>query len=579
MAVALVGAALGLLTAVLYSRALVDYLAWMWPDRAVRSLLHPHATPASMGWGVLGTLLAAAVTIWWVARSLSRLPPRALLAGQTSQESQPGVARASSWLQVVTLAALLAGAGLLVSGFFVPGHEAQAGTFFGAGMLFLTAGLCGVRLWMRRERGGLVEGSGWLGLARLGTRNAARHPGRSLLAVGLLASAVFLIVAVESFRRTAKEVGRETASEGGVKAPDGGFALMAETDLPLYRDPNTGPGRKELLDRLRARLTEAGTPSGEAAEKVSRADDLLKDTRIVAFRLRAGDDASCLNLYQPRNPRVLGASTAFLRNGGFLFDDTLAKTPEEKDNPWLILLRDEGLPAFGEKNTVQWMLKRGLGGTYPVADERGEEQQLLIAGLLQDSVFQSSLIVSEDHFKRLYPGHEGYNFFLIAPPRGREAEARRLLERALADHGVEVTSTKDRLEAYLAVENTYLSTFQALGGLGLVLGSLGLSVVLLRAVWERRAELALLRALGYSRLALGWLVLAENASLLLLGLLIGAASALLSILPQLARGEGSVPWLNLSFLFAGVLAAALTASAVATALTLRAPIVPALRRE
>jgi len=34
----------------------------------------------------------------------------------------------------------------------------------------------------------------------------------------------------------------------------------------------------------------------------------------------------------------------------------------------------------------------------------------------------------------------------------------------------------------LEVENTYLATFQALGGLGLLLGALGLAVVLLRSV-------------------------------------------------------------------------------------------------
>ena len=50
------------------------------------------------------------------------------------------------------------------------------------------------------------------------------------------------------------------------------------------------------------------------------------------------------------------------------------------------------------------------------------------------------------------------------------------------------------MAAYLAVENTYLATFQALGGLGLLLGALGLAVVLLRSVWERRGELALLRS-------------------------------------------------------------------------------------
>ena len=89
-------------------------------------------------------------------------------------------------------------------------------------MLFLTAGLCGVRLWMRRMRGSLVEGAGWASLARLGVRNSARHPARSLLAVGLLASAVFLIVAVESFRPRPHE------GSGDGKAPHGRVAQMGE---------------------------------------------------------------------------------------------------------------------------------------------------------------------------------------------------------------------------------------------------------------------------------------------------------------------------------------------------------------
>src|SRR5262249_4398592 len=184
------------------------------------------------------------------------------------------------------------------------------------------------------------------------------------------------------------------------------------------------------------------------------------------------------------------------------------QTAEEGVNPWLILRRDgPDVPAFGENNTVVWMLRKGLGGVQPVADGRGAEHALRIDGLLRDSVFQSGLLVAERRFLALYPEEQGYTFFLIDAPRGREREVKEILETALAERGFEVTPTAQRLAAYLAVENTYLSTFQALGGLGLVLGSLGLAVVLLRGAWERRGELALLRALGWRRGALGWLVL------------------------------------------------------------------------
>ena len=156
---------------------------------------------------------------------------------------------------------------------------------------------------------------------------------------------------------------------------------------------------------------------------------------------------------------------------------------------------------------------------------------------------------------------------------------RSLLNTALADRGFEAVPTAERLQSYLAVENTYLSTFQALGGLGLILGSLGLAVVLLRSVWERRGELALLRALGFRRSTLAWLVLAENGFLLLLGLAAGTVSALAAAAPHLARQAAGTPWLGLAGVLAATAAVGLTVGAVAAFAALRAPLVAALRHE
>jgi ABC-type antimicrobial peptide transport system permease subunit len=204
--------------------------------------------------------------------------------------------------------------------------------------------------------------------------------------------------------------------------------------------------------------------------------------------------------------------------------------------------------------------------------------KLRIVGLLQHSVFQSGLLMSEENLVRLYPGDAGHTLFLIRTPPEKADAAAALLETALAKQGFEVTSTRDRLQEYLDVENTYLSTFQVLGFLGLLLGAVGLAVVLLRNVWERRSELALLRALGYRRGALGWLVLAEYGFLLGLGLGIGTLAALVAVAPHLAGGS-EVPWLRLLGLLALVLVVGLAAGAAAVAATLRAPLVPALRRE
>src|SRR5205807_1664932 len=154
-----------------------------------------------------------------------------------------------------------------------------------------------------------------------------------------------------------------------------------------------------------------------------------------------------------------------------------------------------------------------------------------------------------------------------------------LLQTALADFGFEVTPTRDKLQTYLNVENTYLSTFQVLGGFGLLLGALGLAVVLLRNVWERRGELALLRALGYRHRALGWLVFSENAALLLLGLGAGVGSAAAAVAPHVLTGEGAVPWARLGLLLGLVLIVGFAAGGAAVRSTVRAPLVPALRKE
>ena len=79
------------------------------------------------------------------------------------------------------------------------------------------------------------------------------------------------------------------------------------------------------------------------------------------------------------------------------------------------------------------------------------------------------------------------------------------------------TSFPIRLANFLAVQNTYLSTFQTLGGLGLLLGTLGLATVMLRNVVERRSELALLRAIGMTGSNVALIVLSEKCLFINLG--------------------------------------------------------------
>jgi ABC-type lipoprotein release transport system permease subunit len=576
---ALLGGAVGLAGAVLYAGAMLNFLSAQWPGGLDRSFLGLHVTAGSLVIGYFAALAVSMATIFWATRTLARVSPRALLTGETAEAEDPVRARRRvQWSKWLIGVGLVGAAVCFLLGTRVSGHEEQAMCFFGSGALLLTAGLAAVWLWLRGTQEQRAAGRTTPGLGRLAVRNAARHPVRSLLTVGLLASATFLVVAVQAFHRDA---GHDFLERTG---GSGGFALLAESEVPVFQDLND--------------------PKVRAEWELSAADrETLRDVRLVPFRVRVGDDASCLNLYQPRRPRLLGVPASLITRGGFHFAGTeatsdaeknhtwlhlaeggfaggLARSDAEKNNPWLLLQsrRDDGaIPVFGEANTVTWMLHKGLGKELTVPDDRGNPVRLRIVGLLQDSVFQSELLMSEENFLRLYPRQEGYQFFLIDVPTAHAARARSLLETAVAGYGLAVTPSAQRLESFLAVENTYLATFQALGGLGLLLGAMGLAIVLLRGVWERRGELALFRALGFRRSALGRLVLMENAYLLALGLGVGVAAALLAVAPHLAGG--ALLWLRLLGLLGLVLLVGLAAGAAAVLSTLRAPLLPALRRE
>ncbi len=85
-----------------------------------------------------------------------------------------------------------------------------------------------------------------------------------MLSAALIASAAFIIVSVDAFRRE----GGELTSDP--KSGTGGYVLFAESELPLLHNPNEPRGREALAI--------------QAPE--------LAQVRFTRFRVRAGEDAA-----------------------------------------------------------------------------------------------------------------------------------------------------------------------------------------------------------------------------------------------------------------------------------------------
>jgi hypothetical protein len=389
-------------------------------------------------------------------------------------------------------------------------------------------------------------------VSRLGVRNASYRPGRSVLSAAVIASATFMLISVDAFRRDGVEATENQQS--GL----GGYQVMVETLLPVVYDMNYG-GREAL----------------DAAGQ-------LAAMRFEPFRLLPGDDTSCLNLYEPKNPRILAPRDEFLNAGRFAFQGSLGSTDAERANPWQLLKRiepDGAIPVIGDANSMQYVLHKALGEDLVMT--RGDREiRLRLVATLRDSIFQGELLMSRGNFIALFPDHEGSRVFLVDTAPERAAGAVTAIEDALSEFGADATLTTDKLAAFHRVENTYLSTFQTLGGLGLLLGTVGLATVLLRNALERRRELALLGAVGYRRGHFGVMVLAENVLLLLVGLIGGAAAASLAIAPAIAERGGRLPLTTSGLLLLfGVFVTGLLSSAIATRAVTRAPLLASLRSE
>jgi putative ABC transport system permease protein len=552
---AIIAAVAGAGAGTVYTQAVVHGLSTVWQGAVADTALQYHAEPATLAAGAAAGFIAALLAIFLVARKQARVPARALLAGTAPTDAWRADGKTHAKARGVPSVRRLMGVVIpLVSALALVGAALrgdpteQAGLFFGAGALLLIASLTACDALFSRWRGGAARAR--LTLGSLGVRNSVRRQGRSLATVGLLACGSFMVIAVGANRHD-PEHGAAKRSSG-----TGGFALYAESALPVYHDLNSAEGRDE---------------HGLEAEP-------LRGIRFVPLRLRPGDDASCLNLNRPQVPRLLGVDPDLLRQRkAFTFSQRLHRAAD----PWSLLERaepGEAVPAVGDVNTVVWSLGKSLGDTLSFVDDRGRAFPIRIVGILANSVLQGSLLISEGNFVQRFPSQEGYQVFLIDAHPSAATVAPALAD-ALEDVGLELTPAAERLAAFNEVENTYLSIFAALGGLGLLLGSIGLGVVVLRNVLERRGELALLRAVGFRRRALQWLLFSEAALLLTLGLAAGIFSALLAVLPALRSPGVETPVISLALTLLSVFISGFLWTWGATALALRGPLLSALRNE
>lgn len=548
--VAIAGGIAGSLAGLLYNYGLVLGLNSVWKDAVHTDILQVHTEPATLLAGMFAGAFIGLIAIFLVSLRKFSKPVDALLRGLeptgiTKRRKRPV-------LTLMTLAGgFTASLFLLLYSLFQTG-EPNAGLFLASGGMFLVGMLGALSLYVRNLA---VHARVKIpGRMRLAMVNAGRNQGRSITTIALFALGTFTIVITGANRKSF--YGAESNRSSGT----GGFRYWVETTMPLPYNLQTDEGR------VKAGVEENG---------------LLSDTSVVQFMALDGDDASCLNLNQVQQPRILGVDPDDLQTrGAFAFASLYNNIPE--DRAWEELKNtyaDDVIPAFADQTVITWGLKKKVGDTLHYRNESGVPLKLLLVGGLENSIFQGNLLIAMEHFRKNFPSVSGSSLLLIDSKPGSDGQAAAELELLLADYGISISSSRERLARFNSVENTYLSVFMALGGLGVLIGTIGLGIVLLRNMQERRKELALLNSIGFTRKELIRITLYENGFLLLAGLATGMLAAFIGILPSLLSPAYTIPGVFMAWLLLAVLASGLIWIWIPARKIVRLPLIQALRSE
>jgi len=457
----------------------------------------------------LATFGLAILAVAVAALRAGRTPPQTLLRSRGDEPlPRPSDRR---WSLVVAGACLAIAAAAAIMSRSMP--SAAVGLFFVAGFAAL-AGLLALVRWRFAARAATAAVRTLPGLA---ARTIAARPGRGFSIAAIVACGQFLIVAVSAFAV------RLPSDPNDPHSATGGWTIIARFGEPTSIDPS------DAVVRAGLGLT--------AAE-----DAALAACRIARLRASDGDDASCTNLYATMRPTVVGVGDDFLADDRFRF---VAHAPFDRgasSSPWQLLAGGgEAVPVVLDQATAQWGLKLGgVGSRFSLPDETGQAVTMEIVGLLEPGILQGRVIVNEQQFERLFPSRSGYAMALVDASR-IDAAARTALPGALRaawrDAGVSCELAIDRLAAIQSVQNTFLRGFQALGALGLLLGTAGVAAVQLQGVFERLGSLSVLRAVGFTLARVRALLVAETIVTVGAGLVVGSLAGIIAIGPALVDGS------------------------------------------
>lgn len=505
---ALASSILGVLAGIGTSYLVLHFLNSIWFDIVRTSAIDLYVLPTTLLMGGLSTLLIAMLVIHKILRRHFKRTIGSLQKATTTLEATFSKKTKSSLLRIAYSTTILF-IGMLVYGISMDLHQ-NSTLLFMSGFVVLVALLAWIALWIQRS-GTRSNMETVYGLA---LRHLYFDWRRNLSIIAILSIGIFIVISTGANRVDFSRNATENSSGTG------GFSWFVTTQIGLKADLASEEGR----------------------EKTALDEDFI-GLNIVQMHRFESDDASCLNLNRVLRPSVLGVDPgAFSSRDAFSFVKTIRKTVE---SPWELLNEPLGtyrIPAIADQTVITWGLGMSVGDSLTYLNERGDTLRLILVAGLANSVFQGHLMISEEQFLKHFPSISGSKVMLAGIEPELEDDLRIQLEGALRNYGVEIQHTGERLAMFNSVTNTYLDIFLAMGGIALILGTLGIAILMLRSIHSRRGIYAMMQAVGISRRQIQQMITLEYIIILLAGMVAGLVAAVTASLSGLLATGAGVPY-------------------------------------
>jgi putative ABC transport system permease protein len=200
--------------------------------------------------------------------------------------------------------------------------------------------------------------------------------------------------------------------------------------------------------------------------------------------------------------------------------------------------------------------------------------QLLVSGVFVSPPTAAALGISAEKV-----------FFLTLAPGASATRAAQVAKAAFLPYGLNVLNIADLLATSVASTEGVIGLLQIFVGLGLAVGIAAMGIVALRAVVERRREIGMIRANGFTRRMVLRAFFVEYSFVTLVGIAIGTVLGLL-IVWNVTQGSAAasagvtvftVPWLNLAIILSAAYGLSMLAIAEPSLRAARLPPAEAVR--